>query len=105
MTASEMRVRLGLAPEDGTADGLISTLLAQAEAYVRSFCRLRDTEPVSPYLIAQMAAEDYGRLDGAGVKTRTVSGATESYRDGYSEDVMRQLRAMRHPGGREGACP
>ena len=105
MTASEMRVRLGLDPADGSADGLIRTLLSEAEAYVRGFCRLRPAEAVPEFLIVQMAMEDYGRLDGAGVKSRTVSGATESYRDGYSAGVMQQLRAMRHPGGREGARP
>ena len=103
MTKSEMRVRLGLAPEDDSEDGLIGTLLSEAEAYVRAFCRLREEETVPDFLIAQMALEDFGRLSGAGVVSRTVSGASEYYRDGYSKSVMAQLYAMRHPGGREGA--
>ncbi len=99
MTASEMRMRLGLSVEDDSADTLIGTLLSEAEAYVRTFCRLRAEEAVPDFLIAQMAAEDFGRLDGAGVRSRTVSSAAELYRDGYSDSIVQQLRAMRHPGG------
>lgn len=98
ITASEMRVRLGLDPADGHADALIETLLTEAEAYVRSFCRLRDTETVPDGLIARMTAEDYGRLDGAGLSSRAVSGATEHYCGDYSDTVRRQLAAMRHTG-------
>ena len=98
ITASEMRERLGLDPADGHADALIETLLREAEAYARAFCRLRDTESVPDGLIARMAAEDFGRLDGAGVASRAVSGATEHYLSDYSDTVRRQLTAMRHTG-------
>lgn len=98
ITASEMRTRLGLAETDDHADTLIGTLLTEAEAYVRSFCRLRDTESVPDGLIARMVAEDYGRLDGAGLTSRAVSGATEHYLTDYSAAVRRQLTALRHAG-------
>ncbi len=102
ITVKEMRMRLGLDGTDETDDALIHTLLADAEAYVRAFCRLRAEERVPDFLLSQMVAEDYGKLDGAGVKSRAVSGATEAYLDGYSDSVMRQLYAIRHPGGRRG---
>ena len=98
ITVSEMRARLGLDPTDDHADALIGTLLTEAEAYVRSFCRLRDTETVPDGLIARMAAEDYGRLDGAGLSSRAISGATEHYRSDYSDTVRRQLASIRHTG-------
>lgn len=98
ITASDMRVRLGLSETDDHADALIDALLTEAEAYVRSFCRLRDTETVPDGLIARMAAEDFGRLDGAGLTSRAVSGATEHYLTDYSDTVRRQLTAMRHTG-------
>lgn len=98
ITPSEMRVRLGLDEADTHADALIAALLAEAETYVRAFCRLREDETVPDALIARMAAEDYGRLDGAGVASRAVSGATEHYLSDYSDTVRRQLAAMRHTG-------
>lgn len=98
ITPSEMRVRLGLDETDSHADGLIAALLAEEELYVRAFCRLREDETVPDALIARMAAEDYGRLDGAGVASRAVSGATEHYLTDFSDTVRRQLAAMRHAG-------
>ena len=103
ITVSDMRQRLGLSAADDSADALIGTLLCEAEAYAHAFCRLREGEGVPDFLVAQMAAEDFGRLDGAGIKSRTVSGAAEMYRDGYSDGIMRQLCALRHPGGRREA--
>lgn len=99
ITAEEMRPRLGLDPADESADALIEAILRDAEGYARAFCRLRAEEDVPAYLLRQMAAEDYGRMDGAGLASRSVSGVTEHYRGGYSDGVMRQLCAMRHPGG------
>ena len=100
ITVKEMRMRLGLDPTNESEDSLIHALLGDAEAYVRAFCRLRREERVPDFLLAQMTAEDYARLDGAGIQSRSVSGATEAYRDGYSDAVMRQLYAIRHPAGR-----
>ena len=99
MTAEKMRVRLGLSADDGGMDTVIEQLLVQADAYARAYCRLRDDEDVPAWLIAQMAAEDYGRLDGAGVSSRSLSGLSETYRSQYSEGITAILRSMRHPGG------
>ena len=104
ITVTDMRERLGLSPDDVSADGVIASLIAGAEAYARAFCRLKDGEDVPDYLLLQMVAEDYGRLDGAGVSSRAVSGVTEKYLTGYGEGVMRQLCAIRHPASvREGS--
>lgn len=97
VTVSDMRERLGLSPDDDTTDALIAALIADAEAYARAFCRLKAHQSVPDYLLSQMVMEDFGRMDGAGVKARAVSGVTETYLLGYSDGVMRQLSAMRHP--------
>ena len=101
VTAEELRVRLGLDAADASEDGLISDLLAQAQAYVRGYCHLRPEEEIPDFLLAQMVGEDYDRLDGAGLSSRSVSGAAEYFRGTYSGDVVAFLRGMRHPGGRE----
>ncbi len=97
VTVTDMRERLGLSPDDGGADRLIASLIEDAESYARSFCRLKEGEDVPSHLLSQMVMEDYGRMDGAGVSSRSVSGVTEKYLSGYSDGVMRQLTAMRHP--------
>lgn len=104
VTVSDLRERLGLSPDDTAADAVILSLIADAEAYARAFCRLKEGEDVPDFLLAQMVAEDYGRMDGAGLSYRSVSGAAESYLAGYSDAVMRQLCAMRHPASLRGDC-
>lgn len=98
ITPQEMRLRLGLDGADDAQDPLIALLLEGAVAYARTYCRLRDSEEVPDHLIVQMAQEDYGRLEGAGLTSATLSGAAEHYRSSYSDDVMGALRALRHPG-------
>ena len=98
ITPQEMRLRLGLDPSDDAQDPLIALLLEGANAYARTYCRLREEEVMPDHLIVQMAQEDYGRLEGAGISSATLSGAAEHYRSSYSDDVMGALRALRHPG-------
>ena len=95
----DMRLRLGLPEEDSSQDALISSRIADAEQYVRTYCHLRSEEEIPDFLVAQMVEEDWGRLEGAGLSSASVSGASEVYRDGYSSGVTAMLRALRHPGG------
>jgi len=97
--AEEMRVRLGLDALDGSADELIGELIADAEAYARTYCRLRDGEVVPDQLLIRMTEEDYGRLEGAGLTSRSVSGASEYYLHAYSDGTLALLRSLRHPTG------
>ena len=98
ITPQEMRLRLGIDPSNDAQDPLIALLLEGANAYALTYCRLRENEDVPDHLIVQMAQEDYGRLEGAGISSATLSGAAEHYRSSYSDDVMGALRALRHPG-------
>ena len=96
MTANRMREQLGLDPGDDGQDVLIETLIRQAREYGRSYCRLRPEEDVPDFLLARMVAEDYNRLAGRRLSSRTVSGSTEHYSGSYSEDVTAILRSYRH---------
>lgn len=100
MNLAELRETVGLSPEESTSDALLSALLRRAEAFGRLFCHLRSSESLPAHLLVQMAAEDYGRLEGAGLSSRTLSGAAEKYLGTYSEGTLTQLRALRHPAGR-----
>lgn len=105
ITAEQMREQLGLDPDDAGQDELLETLIRQAREYGRTYCRLRPEEDVPEFLLSRMVAEDYNRLGGSGLSSRTVSGASEHYLAGYSDDVTAILRSLRHfpdPGRRCG---
>lgn len=103
VTAETMRARLGLAPDDASSDGMIAALLGEADAFARRYCRMRPSETTPDALLARMVEEDWGRLEGAGLSARSVSGASEYYRSAYSDTVMAYLRALRHPAPAKGA--
>ena len=106
ISAVNMRERLGLDPGDSGMDPLIEVLINEAMAYGRAYCRLRTEEVLPDFLLAQMVTEDYGRLSGAGLSSRTLSGAAEHYRGAYSDTVTAMLRILRHPPrpGRGSPC-
>lgn len=106
ITAERMREQLGLDPDDAGQDTLIEALIRQARSYGRAYCRLRAGEDVPDFLLSRMVTEDYNRLGGRGLSSRTVSGAAEYYSDSYSGDVTAILRSYRHPPlpGRKMGC-
>lgn len=104
LCAKDLRVRLGLDADDSSMDALIETLLTEAAEYGLAYCHLRAGEVLPDYLLSQMVCEDFGRTEGAGVISRSVSGASEKYRGSYSDGILAALRALRHPGGRCGGC-
>ena len=97
VTPEEMRLLVGLDPDDGDKDALLARLLADAESYVRTFCHIPPETEVPDWLISRMAAEDYGRMEGAGVTSRTASGAAEYFRGTYSPDLRAAMSGMRRP--------
>ena len=106
ITAEMMRERLGLDGEDDGQDTLILSLIRQAREYVQTYCHLRPEEEVPDFLLVRMVAEDYSRLTGSGLSSRTVSGSTEHYLSSYSGDVAAILQSLRHPSlpGRKCGC-
>lgn len=87
-------------------DPLLTVLLMEADAYMRTYCRLsgeearelREKDPLFCEIPILMAAEDYGRMGSEGVEKRAVSGVSETYRGGYSPKVTALLRRYRRMG-------
>lgn len=103
---TDIRILVGLDADDASQDDLLSVLLEYAEDFARRYCHLAEDEAPPRPLLVRMAAEEYGRLDGAGLLSRTVSGAAERYLGHYSDGTLAHLRVLRHPAGRRvgGAC-
>lgn len=96
---AKLKLMLDIPEGDRTKDELLSLLLEQARVYLLTYCRREFADETMLPLILRMAAEDFGRCGSEGVSYRTVSGASEGYRDEYSPQIMTQLRRLRRPGG------
>ncbi len=95
VTLKELCARLGAGEGD---EDLVLALSREAESFARDYCRLDPSQSVPDALIIRMTAEDWNRAEAAGLRSRTLSGIADHYRDGYSSDIMRHLRALRRPG-------
>ena len=92
----ELKLRLGIAPDEHERDAILSQLLCRAEAWARDFMRCGDTPyEICADIIVDMSAHDYALLGAEGVRSRSLSGLSESYAPGYPEHIMARLRAHR----------
>jgi len=91
---SDIKVLLGLS--DTTYDSLLNLLIAGAIEFAVDYCNLDEYSNGSfDNLIVQMVLEDYGKFKNSGLDSVSFSGVSESYHDGYSDKVMKQLRKHR----------
>ncbi len=92
----ELYTLLDLDPGDAAAVSLVTTLYTNAEAYARRSAHLGAAETVPSDILIRMVMEDYGRLTGAGLSARTLSGMSEKYQSDYSPAVRAALSSIRH---------
>lgn len=90
-----LKVLLGIPDGDVQNDELLSLLIDEARTFALNYCRIDFVDERLLYVILRMAAEDFGKSGGEGLSSRSVSGASESYRGEYSEQIMTQLRRFR----------
>jgi hypothetical protein len=86
---------LGISEEDTQAQDLIETLIDLCSDEAESFTHEKDTSKLEELIIA-MVVERYNTLDYAGISSTSYSGVSQSFRDGYSEQVKALIRAKRH---------
>lgn len=66
-----------------------------ARAFILSYCRLKEVPTALEYLVPLMAQEDKNKQGSEGLNARSVSGISETYLNGYSENVMKILKKYR----------
>lgn len=86
---------LGIAEDDTQAQDLIETLIDICSDEAVAFTHEKDTSKLEKLIIA-MVVERYNTLDYAGISSTSYSGVSQSFRDGYSEQVKALIRAKRH---------
>jgi hypothetical protein len=86
---------LSISEDDTSALDLIQTLIDICSDEAVAFTHEKDTEKLEEVIIA-MVVERYNTLDYAGISSTSYSGVSQSFRDGYSEQVKALIRAKRH---------
>ena len=83
---------------DGYSEDYLDLILREAEAEALAYTR-RETLPAGlETLIPRMALVMVNRTGSEGVVSQGFSGVSESYLDGYPDEIMRVLRRYRKIG-------
>ena len=79
----------------GYTDEYLTLLLEEAEAEALAYTRRETTVPGIKAVIPRMALVMVNRTGSEGVASQGFSGVSESYIDGYPEDIQSVLRRYR----------
>ena len=85
-----LQTRLGSAATG--KDDLLAELLLGAEEGIKSTCKRSTLPPEADTLIVRIAVIDFNRLGNEGQQWQSFSGVSESWIDGYPQDIQREIR-------------
>ena len=87
----KLMILLGISANDDKEE-LLELLIKNAKAFATFYCNLPEYSSDMDFIIIKMVVEDYNKLGSEGLNSRSFSGVSESYIDGYSEAVLSQLK-------------
>ena len=85
-----LQARLGVAATG--QDALLVELLEGAEQGVKNITHRKTLPPEADTLIVKIAVIDFNRLGNEGQQSQSFSGVSESWIDGYPQDIQREIR-------------
>lgn len=89
----EIKILLGYASENYT-DAQIELCVKQATAEVEAYCN-RELDKELEMIVEKIAIIKLNRLNTEGLASQSYSGVSESYIDGYPQEIMAVLNRKR----------
>lgn len=90
------KLKLLLSLTDDTQDDLISLLVEMAKEEAVTFCHLDEYDTKLDQVVMKMVIQNYNKIGNEGFNSSSFGGVmTEQYMNGYSEDVLTNLRRFR----------
>lgn len=72
-------------------DDLLTLLIKNAKSYAVQYCGLDSYSSSLDSIIMKMVCEDFNKRGSEGLGSKSFSGISESYVDGYSQGILNQL--------------
>lgn len=85
------KIKLFLNIGNSDKDALIMLFIDLAKEYIISYCNLSEYSTNFDNLVVQMVIEDFNRQGSEGLVSQSVSGASESYLQDYSQKILKTL--------------
>lgn len=89
------RIKLLLNITDESKDALLGELIENATEFVINFTNNESCVSSLKGTIVAMVIYDYNRMGTEGLTSENYSGVSFGYTDGYSDDIMKQLKRYR----------
>ena len=90
-----IKMLLGIDVADTSKDVLIDYLIEDAIDEVVLYCNLKSYEVRLNSIVIKMVLQNYNKAKIQGITSQTYSGVSETYTDGYTQDIMTQLNQNR----------
>ena len=87
----KIKTLLDIGEEDESKDDLLELLISMCKSEAVDFCNLKEYDSKLDSAVINMVIERYNKVGTEGVNSVSTHGITESYIDGYSQAVIRQL--------------
>lgn len=89
----DIKTMLGAAASNYT-DAQIELSIKQATAEIKAYCN-RDIDEELETIVERVAVIKLNRMNSEGLASQSYSGISESYVDGYPQDIMAVLNSKR----------
>lgn len=87
-----LQIRLGAAATGN--DALLEELLTGAEDNLKLTTKRKTLPPEADTLIIKIAVIDFNRIGSEGQQSQSFSGVSDSWIDGYPDDIKRSIRGL-----------
>ena len=91
----KLKLLLGISLEDDTQDALLELLIDMNTQEALSFCNLSQYSSKLEIVILKMCVQSYNRMGSEGATGESFSGISQSYVDGFSDDIKSLLKRFR----------
>lgn len=89
------RLKLILGLSDNSKDGILNLILDVAIQEFLDYTNREDIPNGANAVVLQMAVIQYNRIGSQGLASQAYSGVSESYIDGYPDNIKKQLNRYR----------
>lgn len=89
------KVKVFLNIKDTDKDELLTILIDNAKQEIINYCNLKEYDNKLDSTLIKMVLSDYNKLGSEGIASQSYSGVSESFINGYSEDIISILNKHR----------
>lgn len=92
---NNIKLLLGLNLGNVEKDAILNVLILNAKDEATAFCGLGVYDAKLDSTVQKMVVQTYRKMGAEGITSQSYSDVSESFNDGYSDDVMRILKRYR----------